>query len=216
MTALDAETLRLLARVLDYPDAGTAEDRAELVRRLGEARPEAARALEAHGRELGESSLARQREIYATTFDVNPVVCLYAGYHLFGDSYPRGAFMAHLNGTYRAVGYETGGELPDHFCEMLRFLAHVRTLEVPSADPAAELATWSDELIDDAIVPAARTIVRAFDQTSNPYGALLRAVLLTFERPGGAESGVDARRRSRSLPVLTRPDPMRCNEEWKP
>lgn len=216
MSAFDAETLRLFARVLDYPDEGTAEDRAQLVRRLGEARPEATRALEAHVREMGESSLARQREIYATTFDVNPVVCLYAGYHLFGDSYQRGAFMAHLNRTYDEAGYEPAGELPDHFCVLLAFLAHARTLEDPSADPGTDLPVWCDELIDDAIVPAARTIVRAFDQTSNPYGALLQAVLLAFERPGGARSDGEARSRSRSLPVLNRLDAMPSNEGWKP
>jgi nitrate reductase assembly molybdenum cofactor insertion protein NarJ len=106
---------------------------------------------------------------------VNPAVCLYVGYHLFGDSYPRGAFMARLAGEFNKVGFEFDRELPDHLPIVLRYLAR------PDAVDAVEL-------VDDAMVPALRTIVSAFAETTNPYAALLEAVLRTFERPENAEN----------------------------
>ena len=193
------ETLLLLARVLDYPRPETAEAREELVGLLEDWRPEAAESLRRHIEALGDASLYAQQERYAATFDVNPAVCLYVGYHLFGDSYPRGAFMARLAGEFQKVGFEFDRELPDHLPIVLRYLARPDALDAV-------------ELVDDAMVPALRTIVRAFAETSSPYAALLEAVLRTFERPENAEkpetaevSGADGRR-TLALPVFSNRD----------
>ncbi|MEN8374177.1 MAG: molecular chaperone TorD family protein [Gemmatimonadota bacterium] len=195
-------TLLLLARTLDYPGATTAAARAELQRLLAAARPAAARSLEAHREAVDVLSLHAQQELYAATFDTNPSVCLYVGYHLFGDSYQRGAFMAHLNGTYGESGFETGQELPDHLSVVLRFLAHSEVLEEPAPGLEGGRDAWVAELIDEAIVPATRAIVRSFEGTENPYAALLAAVLETVRRPGDEGGGRNDRTRARSLPVM--------------
>jgi nitrate reductase delta subunit len=194
-----AETLLLLARVLDYPEPETAEARERLVGLLEDWRPEAAESLRTHVEALGATSLYAQQERYAATFDVNPAVCLYVGYHLFGDSYPRGAFMARLAGEFNEIGHEFGRELPDHLPVVLRYLARPDAVD-------------SVELVDDALVPALRTIVKAFAETSNPYAALLEAVLRTFERPETTEN-IETRenagapgageRRTLALPVFS-------------
>ncbi len=191
-----AGTLLLLARVLEYPGPDTAEAREELVSLLETWRPEAAESLRGHVEALGDASLYAQQERYAATFDVNPAVCLYVGYHLFGDSYPRGAFMARLAGEFQRVGFEFDRELPDHLPIVLRYLARPDAVD-------------TIELVDEAMVPALRTIVRAFAETSNPYAPLLEAVLHTFERPENAEtpdhagaSNADGRR-TLALPVFS-------------
>jgi len=131
--------------------------------------------------------LERLQEIYAATFDVNPACCLYPGYHLFGESYKRGAFMAKLNGEYRERGFEPGNDLPDHLPTLLRFLA---TLD------DSELRSW---LVIQAIVPGLQTITAAFEGTENPYGSLVRAALLAL-RPVGYVAPEEAG--ARSLPIL--------------
>ncbi len=205
------ETLLLLARVLDYPEADTAEAGAKLIQRLRESRPEAASALEAHRDAASDLSLYQRQEAYAATFDVNPAVCLYAGYHLFGDSYQRGAFMAQLNGTYTEAGFDAGEELPDHLSVVLRFLAHCETIEEPLEGMEDGRDAWVSDLIDDAIIPAVRVIVRAFEGTSNPYAPLLLALLRTFERSGDAEREEVERPRSRPLPVVQTSGPFEPN-----
>ncbi len=195
----DAQVLLLLARALEYPDSETGQVREELVELLGSSCPEAAKSLRRHMEALGDMSLYAQQERYAATFDVNPAVCLYVGYHLFGDSYPRGAFMARLAAEFQKVGFLFDRELPDHVPVVLRYLAR------PDAVDAGEL-------VDDAMVPALRTIVRAFAETSNPYAALLETVLHTLKRPENAEIREDAeasdahRGRSLALPVISNRD----------
>jgi len=47
----------------------------------------------------------------------------YVGYHLFGESYKRSAFLLGLKERYRPYHLQYGSELPDHLAVMLRFLA---------------------------------------------------------------------------------------------
>ena len=192
------ETLCLLASALVYPQPETSEGRAELLTNLGTWHPEAAASMRKHLDALGDSSLYKQQERYAATFDVNPAVCLYVGYHIFGDSYPRGVFMARLAGEYERVGFACEQELPDHVPMVLRYLARPDALDAV-------------ELVDDAVVPALRTIVKAFAETTNPYAPLLETVLLTLERPENAEKLDDAdsrtaKRRTLALPVFSSRD----------
>jgi nitrate reductase molybdenum cofactor assembly chaperone len=215
--ACEAPVMRLLARVLEYPDGDVVSACGELAERTRCRTPEAAEEFEAFAAETGSLPHTRLQEIYASTFDVNPACCLYVGYQLFGDSYKRGAFMARLSGEYRARGFDTGRELPDHLSVMLRFIAD--ELECgPSglqhgADPAERAAATLErgadepehgsddellELIDEAIAPGLHKIVRAFLGTSNVYGRLVQAALITLTGSGSPRDD----RFARSLPVL--------------
>lgn len=188
MTALtgDGEFLRLLARALDYPSGDTVGLCRELAACVRAERPEAADGYEEFASTAATLADSRLRELYAETFDWNPACCLYVGYHLFGESYKRGAFMAKLNGEYRARDFSAERELPDHLCVMLRFLADVEDDEV---------ALW---LTDEAIAPALRKIAKGFDDSDSMYGILVRAAFATLERAGQGEH----QPADRSLPVL--------------
>lgn len=187
--------MELLATVLEYPEPETAAKREDLVALLDDWKPEAADALREHTEALADTTLYEQQERYAATFDVNPAVCLYVGYHVFGDSYPRGVFMSRLAGAYEKAGFQVDRELPDHVPAVLRYLACSEAV-----DPV--------ELVDDALVPALRKIVGAFAETTSPYASLLSAALRTFERPENAEvkvpEGVESDgRRTLALPVFS-------------
>jgi nitrate reductase delta subunit len=182
----EGEFLRLLALALDYPSGDTVVVCQELATRARAERPQAADGYEEFASVAGALADYRLRELYAETFDWNPACCLYVGFHLFGESYKRGAFMAKLNGEYRTRGFSAGNELPDHLCVMLRYLADVEDDEV---------ALW---LTDEAIAPALRKIAKAFDDSDSIYGTLMQAAFATFERVGQGEH----KPADRTLPVL--------------
>jgi nitrate reductase delta subunit len=101
---------------------------------------------------------------------MQPVCYPYVGYHLFGESYKRGAFMAQLNETYHAFGYSAGKELPDHISTVLRFLG---------LDTVNRQGDFCRSLVDEGLVPALGKMLQTFGaQSENPYHALLSALQL--------------------------------------
>lgn len=109
---------------------------------------EAAGLLEAFAALAEAESLGTLQEEYTRAFDLDtmsrsePTCYPYVGHYLFEESHKRGAFILGLLQRYRAAGFEDDSDLPDHLLVLLRFLS------VCSDD---EL---SDELVDDAILPA--------------------------------------------------------------
>jgi nitrate reductase delta subunit len=188
MDVITPTGLSLLAEVLEYPgDELTASCRS-LIGEFGEGRGEAKQAIEEFLASIEPLSTSRLQEVYAGTFDVNPACCLYAAYHLHGDSYKRGAFMAGLNREYRERGFEPGNDLPDHLPVVFRFLAQLEDPELASG------------LLVHAILPALAHIVRAFEVTDNVYAKLLQAVLHAL-KPDGYVTPESV---ARELPLLDR------------
>lgn len=124
---MSADTLRLTALLLDYPD-----------RELYAATPELSRAAQcvsdrAGGRELQAflahraaiGELAAQEE-YVATFDFNRRASLHLSYYRDGDRRQRGATLLGLKRRIREAGLELrGGELPDYLPALLEFAALV-------------------------------------------------------------------------------------------
>jgi nitrate reductase delta subunit len=157
------------AALLDYPSAQTVEQAQGCLMRL-EVQPEAAAALETFVRAIGSLSLSQMQEAYTLTFDMQPVCYPYVGYHLFGESYKRGAFMAKLNEAYQAQGYSAGQELPDHLAVILRFLG----LDVEQRE-----GEFCQALLQSGVLPALEKMLQVFGEGSeNPYFNLLLALRL--------------------------------------
>jgi nitrate reductase delta subunit len=94
----------------------------------------------------------------------------YVGYHLFGESYKRGAFLARLNEGYRAHGFSAKKEQPDHVPVILRFLA------------LGEKGDFSEALLREGLIPALDKMADTFgDNGGNPYGEVIRALLLLLQ-----------------------------------
>lgn len=156
----------LMAGLLDYPDAGL-PDRVKACRAALNAG--AAACLDrfrAAIRPLGQGAL---EELYTATFDMAADRSLYVGHHLFGEDARRSLFLVKLKEHYRAYGFDSGRELPDHLCVMLRFLA--------CREPDEE----TSELVHDCIVPALAKALQGADETAAAYVAVLKAILLGLD-----------------------------------
>jgi len=162
---------RLFADILEYPGhtdlAGQAKACADLTLAVS---PEAATLLDEFRAFVEQTSPARLDELYTLTFDLQLVCYPYVGYHLFGESYKRGAFLARLNEGYRAHGFSAGNELPDHLGMILRFL---------SMNGEGD---FSQTLVNEGVNPAVNKMAQSFGENGdNPYSGVIQALLLVLQ-----------------------------------
>lgn len=71
---------------------------------------------------LHKLSLSEQEELYTRTLDLSPLSAPYVGYHIWGETYNRGEFMANLNREMKLYNIDLEGELPDHLLPILRYM----------------------------------------------------------------------------------------------
>jgi nitrate reductase delta subunit len=165
----------LFANLLDYPSSDLAPQAQACAEATATVHAKAAALLDLFCTRVTDTPVDRLQEIYTSTFDLKPNCYPYVGYHLFGESYKRGAFMARLNEEYNARGFATGNELPDHLSIVLRFLALAES-RCCSGDGDTE---FGRTLLHEGLIPALEQMVGTFDENSgNPYGSLMRALLL--------------------------------------
>ncbi len=158
------------ATLLEYPGSDIKEQAEQCLVQLQPIHPEIVEALEKFVRRLDQLSLDKMRELYTTTFDMQPVCYPYLGYQLFGESYKRGAFMAQLNEAYHNVDYSAVQELPDHLAVVLRFIG---------LDATNRQDEFCQALINDGIMPALEKMLKVFgEESENPYFGLLSALHL--------------------------------------
>lgn len=101
-------------------------------------------------------------ELFTKTFDMNPDSCLDLGWHLFGEGYDRGEFLAKMREQLRANGIPEHIELPDHLSHILQLLG---TQENEKAN----------ELVSKTVLPALvkiKTAVPEDNMFSKPLAAL--------------------------------------------
>lgn len=98
-------------------------------------------------------------ELYTRTFDLNPVATLEVGWHLYGEQYERGRFLADLRELQASLGIESESELPDHLSLLLPTLARM--------DDPRPLA--------ERIAPALAKIAAPLNEQGNPYRHLIAA-----------------------------------------
>lgn len=111
-----------LAALLDYPD-GTFPARLDgCLESAGELPADAASALRRFAEAVSGVSIAELQETYTETFDLDPGCTLDVGWHLFGERFERGAFLADLRPRLAAAGIGERNELPDFLPTLLRLL----------------------------------------------------------------------------------------------
>lgn len=115
--------------------------------------------------EIRKFSLLELQELYTRTFDLNPVCALEVGYHLFGEDYKRGEFLARLRESENP--YELGQErqLPDYLPVMLRLLEKMEDAEERAA------------MIGYCLIPALQKMIEAFEKKQNTYGNVIKFLL---------------------------------------
>jgi nitrate reductase delta subunit len=168
---------RLFAHLLEYPTPALARQAQECIDLLQSvastaASPvssQAADSLERFRCFAEQAPATRIQELYTGTFDLQAVCYPYVGYHLFGESYKRGMFMARLNEGYQERGYSAVNELPDHVAVVLRFLA------------SASAGDFSQALLRDGLIPTLDKMGQAFGNPgANPYAEVICALLLVL------------------------------------
>lgn len=134
------------------------------------------------------------QELYTRTFDLNPVCALEIGYHLFGENYKRGEFLANLRETEAPFDLGQQHQLPDYLPVLLRLLTKLEHDELRSS------------LISECLVPALNKMLTSVKDTENPYRFLLDAVRTVLQTEVPAIP-IDAARPNlrANLPVLMNP-----------
>jgi nitrate reductase delta subunit len=115
-------------------------------------------------------SLLELQELYTRTFDLNPVCALEVGYHLFGEDYKRGEFLARLRETENP--YELGQEqqLPDYLPVMLRLLGQMEDAEERAA------------MIGYCLIPALKMMSEALEKKKNVFGNIIKFLLESLKQ----------------------------------
>jgi nitrate reductase delta subunit len=144
---LVAEALLRLSDLLRYPSEALV------------ARPGDGREVQAFFEEVARVSPEGMEELYTRTFDLNPVATLEVGWHLWGEQYERGRFLADLRDLQDGLGIDGGSELPDHLTVLLATLACMEDRTALAAK----------------IAPALQKIAAPLEEQGNPYRHLIAA-----------------------------------------
>lgn len=173
-----------LAALLDYPDESTAWRCRTWLSAWAGALPEAAERLQEWACWFDGAPLWQAQEAYTHTFDLQPTCSLDVGYHLFGEDYQRGLFLAHLRQSQHDAGMGDTGELPDHLPVILRWLERTAGSE-EHRDMAVECLLPVLRKMDEALAP--RTDDNGVTKGGqNPYRLVLQAVALAVEHDQSA------------------------------
>ena len=165
---LDLSILPGFADLLEYPDAHLAPKAAALADALQWHSAIWQDLLEAFALSVSLAPLGELEEAYTRTFDLNPSATLEIGWHLFGETYKRGSFLANLREAHRTHGVDEGSALPDFIPTLLRLL--------PRLEPDSARG-----LVADCILPALAKIRPKIEEGAAPYNLLLESLELLLK-----------------------------------
>ncbi|MBB3190380.1 nitrate reductase molybdenum cofactor assembly chaperone [Halomonas cerina] len=173
-------SLRVLARLLDYPTAELQAAAGEMIEILDAERrwPAALRTrLMDWCQRLLEADLMDLQAEYVALFDRGRATSLLLFEHVHGESRDRGQAMVDLMAEYRTAGFELDArELPDYLPLFLEYL---------STRPEADIGRWLGEIRHILALLTARLEERDADHALVPLGLLALV---------GAEDDVNAHR----------------------
>lgn len=149
------------AQMLEYPTGGTLGAAVEAQKLLADKDPASTAQLKEFHDYAASLPPGRLEEVYTGTFDLDAACHPYIGYHLFGETYKRSAFLVELKQRYNAEGFIfPSTELPDHLAIILHFLSATRD------------ETQAQEIARDALLPVlermtGRAKSEGFDEDEN-------------------------------------------------
>lgn len=158
--ASEGQLYGLFSELLGYPGPGLADAAGRAAALAGPLSAEAVAYLRQFQGFAQQTPLARIEETYTGVFELDAVCHPYVGYHLFGESYKRSAFILGLKDRYRPYGLSYGIELPDHLAVILGYLA-------VNLDPCE-----AGVLIAEALQPALGRMLASKDEDEPPDPAM--------------------------------------------
>lgn len=174
---MTTSTLLTWSDLLRYPGRERSVELASWIERLIAAEPDTLAHLApllafAHSASGGELE-----ELFVRTFENNKERALELGWHLYGENYARGSFMARMRGLLRDLGIKETIELPDHISHILMVLAQ--------GDEALGRA-----LARGVVLPALEKIEQGFTDQNNPYLGVVRGLKASLSAGLGAREEV--------------------------
>ena len=167
---LTKESVRLAAEfadIVEYPNESWATRLSDLRVAVSGESSLAAR-VAGFSEKTRETSLIGMQELYAQSFDLNPTCALEIGYHLFGEDYKRGEFLANLREAEEPFELGQEQQLPDYLPVLLRLLVQLEDDELRGS------------LVGHCMIPSLKKIVKAFKE-ENPFADLISAVQAALE-----------------------------------
>lgn len=178
--------LESLAELLEYPDETWSGRIVRCRHTLAGASGSSLAELERFCSALAGLSLDELQERYTQTFDLNPICTLEVGFHLFGENYKRGIFLAQLRQTESPFALGQARQLPDYLPVMLRLLQRLDDREL------------REDLVSECMLPALAKMIEAACKADSPYVSLLRLVSEGLAMEGSDRGGISAQRLSPS------------------
>ena len=167
MTKSSTLSLRVLARLLSYPDAelrGHLGDMRDALRSENALSASRLAELDALMRHLGTGDALENEAEFVQLFDRGRSTSLHLFEHVHGDSRDRGPAMIDLTQTYEQAGlFLAPGELPDYLPVVLEFA---------STQPPKEARAFLGEMAH-----ILNAIFSALVQRGSPYASVLGALL---------------------------------------
>jgi nitrate reductase delta subunit len=185
--AMRTNNYQIVADLLEYPTSVWPERLESGGSAFSDQAPSIAQAF-ARFRDEATLPLAELQELYTRTFDLNPVCALEIGYHLFGENYKRGIFLANLRATEAPFALGQEEELPDYLPVLLRLL------------PCLEDDELSSALVHECLVPALKKMLAPLQERANLYRHLLELLIDLF---GTKEDAPRAQIQRRQLVILS-------------
>lgn len=164
-----------VAASLEYPGPETAKRARSTADRAATLHAELARALWHLAVYLETAPVGEAEERYTRLFDMSPVCTLHVGYHLFGDTYQRGAFLSGMGAELRraGLGEDARSDLPDFLPTLLRLVERV-------AEPESRRL-----LVEAALAPALERMGAALRDAEAPWREVLAALPPVLEESVG-------------------------------
>jgi nitrate reductase delta subunit len=166
------------ASLLEYPDASWHERLDAIWEPIASECPAALAPLLEFSRDIDNLALTGLQERYTQTFDLNPVCTLDIGYHLFGENYKRGVFLANLQETEKPFDLGQASQLPDYLPVLLRLVDRLEDTDLRQA------------LFNDCLIPALHKMIEALGHAGSPFLGLVKSldeVMRREEVPSSAE-----------------------------
>ncbi|MBI2328481.1 MAG: nitrate reductase molybdenum cofactor assembly chaperone [Chloroflexi bacterium] len=161
---------RLFAEVLDYPGASLAESANECLRQLDACLPDIADQMRSFVTFVESQGRGALEELYTATFDMAPALTQYIGYHLFGETPKRSAFLVRLEEAYQSHGFDSGTELADHLCVLLRFFSVAQDVE------------FVMPLLEECILPVLDKMAGDLRKSKNSYAPAVTSLRLFLQQ----------------------------------
>ena len=178
------QSCQLFAEVLDYPGSSLLESATACVNQLDHTFPRIAKPMQSFVTFAKSQNQETLEELYVQTFDTTPATTLYFGYHLFGETPKRGAFMVRLEEAYQSHHFDSGTELADHLCVLLKFISVAQDRE------------FVFPLLQECVLPVIGKIETAFPKNKHGYRPVVNSLRLFLRqvhkrliKEGGTQRG---------------------------